>query len=67
MLHLHPSLENGPLRGLINGPKLMALAITGQFDCPRLKAILLKVANFYAIDPNSVCADAVGHLQPALL
>ncbi len=45
----------------------MALPITGQFNRLRSEAILHKVARLYATDPNLVAADAVGHLQPALL
>ena len=45
----------------------MALPITGQFNRLRSEAILHKVARLYATDPNSAAADAVGHLQPALL
>jgi len=64
---VHPGQENGPLKGLSDGPELMALPITGQFNRLRSEAILLKVARLYATDPNSVAADAVDHLQPALL
>lgn len=63
---VHPGLETGPLKGDSNGPELMALPITGQFNHPRSEAILLTVARLNAADPNSVAADAVGHLPPAL-
>jgi len=41
----------------------MALPITYQADRGRAEAILLEEAKLHAMDPNSVAADAMGHLQ----
>ena len=41
----------------------MALPITYQADRGRAEAILLEAAELHALAPNSVAADAMGHLQ----